>query len=603
MFFWLAIDKNDKYAGGRVVRRDDFVSRKRFRAWRQIVLAAALALCLFSDLTLAAPPILDTSVRVGTPFFARVSFVTPVRSIQGLVRLPSQAEVISVGGKWLKLHGSLELVPSVSKSGVYYINSKIPVDRETFTIYLAQEATDALDLHAFEVRLVGGATRVSIQTLRAADSESRSAQIPVISRSVARAEFEETTLPPKEPRPSETRDVKKTTNSDDIELDDDLSEKLRELIAAQAAVYQKPVNNPVVAEVGVPGERDRLALRASGAQNNRAGDVIPVEGNQIGAATPPANPFQVTTKPALSVAVGNPSANQSPQGAEPPKDIFDFSLSMAQLFFIAMAGWLIYFSKVALELRRGLFNQRKAYRADRQSPNAVQSNVPDVNARPQQQQTETSTTANSALANVLRSAAAQAELSGRLSSQSHLDARTAQFAQAQQQALFDCAQQLQSITVAADPWSSNSISGSALTQTNLKTPPREVVQDGNAARPRVTPSPKGALGESAPQETSDATQVMASGSKPHPTDQRRMGPGRGVKPEIGKAPPGKVQDENTNTPQVADADYSEQVSLAAVYFNMGEVDTARALLDTIIKDGSADEKAQAQKFIREKFDV
>lgn len=602
MFFWLAIDKSDKYAGERFVRRDDFVTRKCFRAWRQIVLAAALALCLFSDLTLAAPPLFDTSVRVGTPFFARVSFVTPVSPMQGLIRLPSESEVTSVGGRWFKLHDSLELVPSVSKFGVYYINSKIPVDRETFTIYIAQEATDALDLHAFEVRLVGGATRVSVQTLRAADRESRSAQIPVISGSVARSELKETALPRKEPRPFETRDAKRITNSNDIELDDDLSEKLRELITAQAAAYQKPINNAVVAQVEVPDDRDSPMLISSGAQQNRTTDVIPAESNQIATATPPENPLQMTTKPALSVAVGNSSTNGSRQEAEPPNDIFDFSLSMTELLFIAIAGWLIYFSKLALELRRGLFDQHKGYREGLKSGSAVQSNAPEVNVR-SQQQTESSTTGNSALANVLRSAAAQAELSERLISQSHFDARTAQFAHAQQQALFDCAQELQGITMAVDPWSPPSTGSSAPPQTNLTTPPGEAAQDDTAVRPNVTPSSKDTPFESTHKKALDARKVRTPGAKPHPADQRHMGQGRGVKPEIGKAPPDDVQGENANTPQVAGEDYSEQISLAAVYFNMGEVDTARSLLDTIIKDGSADEKAQAQKFIREKFDV
>jgi hypothetical protein len=233
MFFWLNIDKNDAGTGEKSVLRDIFVWLNERRAGRTLILASVLLLALFSELTLATPPLFDTSVRVGAPFFARVRFPTPVTPMQGLVRLPSEAEVASVGGRWLELHESLELVPSVSKLGVYYINSKIPVDRESFTIYLAQEATDALDLFAFELRPVPGATRVSVQTLRPDSGfANRSAQVPVMSRPVARPQFNETAPPPVERRPAETRAAKKTTNSNDIELDDDLSEKLRELIGS-----------------------------------------------------------------------------------------------------------------------------------------------------------------------------------------------------------------------------------------------------------------------------------------------------------------------------------------------------------------------------------
>lgn len=640
MFFLLNSDKNDVVAGTMGVASDGFVMTngargghrtQRLRA--RLCLTAAFILSLMAESLFAAPPLFDTSVRIGTPFFARVQFPTPVRANQGLIRLPSEAEVADIGGTWRPLHSSLELVPSVSKLGVYYLISRIPIDRDSFDIYLAQEGVDSLDIFAFDVRLVGGATRVSVQTLKSQPGlAARSGARSPSNRSNTYSQPAPETLvypktPPSQPyaeSSSQARPVQPKAKPRDVELDDDLSEKLRDLIAAQAASYQKTEAKPADSKDGkasVDTETNSVETDSESA-STRPKISTTLEPAALGTAQSVAGhdgPVMVTAPILEREIPPTPSSG----------GLFDWQLSMAELLFIALVGWMVYFGKVVLGLQTRLLKSsgsKDAAASDKQSPETGRIGFSE-RIQPSAEAARSSSSGSgsaSALADVLRTAAEQAERSERLGAQSRLDARLAGLASAQQQALFECATRLQGLTTATEFSGAGAVAGQMPVQAPSQTASQNlsqvqaqpgVAEPGRDTRPQQQAAPSAGDAQARSDATTPPQAPPLAGPQSNPSDQRRMGPPRGAKPRTPVAPnaptrrqgpapttPVPPQAASDNKPPVPSQDYSEQISLAVVYFNMGEVETARELLETVIKDGSADEKAEARKFMQENFD-
>ena len=642
MFFWLNSDKNDVVAGTMCAVCDGFDmangARGSHRAQRlraRLCLTAALMLSLMAESLVAAPPLFDTSVRIGAPLFARVRFPTPVRSNLGLIRLPSEAEVANVRGTWRPLQGSLELVPSVSTPGVYYLNSRIPVDRDKFDIYLAQESVDSLDIFAFNVRFVDGTTRVSAQTLESQPvlAPRSGARAPSSRSNTYSQTAPETSIYPTTPQSqlytapsSRARQVQPEVKARDVELDDDLSENLRELIAAQAISYQRPeVNASEPTSNNASGDTEKA--------NAETDNVNASNEQKASANLEPSMGAGQSVADQQSPPIGaRPILEREPPPASVSDGIFNWQLSMAELLFIVLVGWMGYFGKVILGLQKRLLSGAGFNGDSTGDEGSTATENASSGERTQASAEATrSPSSGSALADVLRTAAEQAERSERLGEQSRWDARIAGLASAQQLALFECATRLQGLTTATEFSGAGDVTGQMPVQTPIQTPVDIPSQARTAAsNPRQGTRPEKQAGATAgdaqaqpntpaqsqaPLSQSVAESKQPSGSQSNPSDQRRMGPAGATKFTTPTTSNRSIQRQSPSSPTsvppktaphkknpAPGEDYSEQMSLAAVYFNMGEVETARELLETVIRDGSAEEKAEAQKFMRENFD-
>lgn len=631
MFFWLYIDKNDaitrKVSGGCDVIGANGRSRGSYRA--RFWLTATFVFSLVAESVYAAPPLFDTSVRIGAPFFARVRFPAPVSANLGVIRLPSDAEVAAVGGTWQPLQASLELVPSASKVGVYYLNSRFPVERDSFDIYLAQERVDALDILAFDVRLVGGATRVSTQTLRSqlvldnqSSVQSSSGKSIANSKRTPEAAYPITTSmqPPIEP-PYLDKQIQPRAKVQEVELDDDLSEKLRKLITAQVASNQKTLEKTVPAkgnETSFDDQITRLETVESTSQRQKVG-------NHLESATLGVGQSVSNQEEPVMIAARTPE-REIPQ-VQPPRGLLDWQFSMAELLLIALVLWLVYFGRIILRVKKRLLDSPlPAYNTSNDKKSSVTGDtIAAEQIHPFTGVTQTSPK-SSALADVLRTTAEQAERAERLGAQSRLDAGLASLAAAQQQALFDCATRLHGLNKAEAFPDVGAVAGQmpnqAPSQTHSSESNHAQVQAATVRDPRLHERQEQETGRSYDDSASkfeytQPHQVQPPVSpKSNPSDQRSTRSAEQA--QARKTAETKAQIQNRGLPPTAPAtpkiakdrkppapthDYSEQISLAAVYFNMGEVETARKLLETVIKDGSAKEKAEARKFIEENIDV
>ena len=631
MFFGLNSDKNDAISPVLNNGSDRFVIKLPFRCGTYLrtagnhVLGALLLMAVTIQCVWAAPPLFDTTLRIGTPLFARLQFPGSVRASQGLIRLPTESEVLSIGGQWLGVYESLELVPSVTNSGVYYLSSRQPIDRRELDFYLARETTESLDIFVFEVRLVGDVTRVATRSLKTEVSPSSSYEARPPS---AQSYSDEGGLTrqslviagPSVSSPSEAA-VESTKTPDEVDLDDDLSERLRELIAAQAADYQARNSSP--ADKTVDERATELTNRGSLLAD--ASDQDPLGEDHRDTADTVENTSQISLSTSdASQPIANSGTFFEPFSppAQKPISVFDGPLSIADLLLIMVVGSMVYFGRTVIKLKSDLLNSEVrdvGARYGRSAPAAdAETASTNLRARGASDASET-TSSGSALADILRTTAEQAERSERLSTQSRLDARLATFASAQQQALFECATRLQTLAMATDFSGGAAISG-VVPPSTADAPASPVPPNQTSAEQRPTAGPEEAPARPQSQASeslqSDSNRTLTPrGSAAFPADQRRMVRRGGVEPKSAVTPGGPTrrqgpppakpvppQPVSTDKPPAPGQDYSEQMSLAAVYFNMGEVETARELLETVIKDGSAEEKAEARKFMQENFD-
>lgn len=568
-----------------------------------------LALAVSLECDAAVAPLFDTAVRAGSPLFARVRFSTPISANQGLIRLPNQSEVMSIGGKWWELHDSLELLPSASKLGVYYLNSRVPLDQNSFEVYLAHESAESLEIFVFEVSLVDGATRINTRTrqsqLGLTNSVTNSPIIALRSDPIPPQRSRALVLPAEQP--TEVVGESKKSTPADIELNDDLSEKLRALIEAQASTYReipsKSSDKAMDADENYVTDSRAASVASSIQTSSRVGSEIEIKADTDASASSTPQP-----------STGQPIATEKPPLEAPPltvntsNGIFDTQLSIAELFFIALVCWLAYFTRLVFGLRERLRGKTKRGDSDNDNgsnrhdefTSSVDLRTKSSNERAQGTRDEPeASTSRSALADVLRTAAKQAEYSEGLNFKAQVDSRMSALAAAQQQALLECAARLQGFTPVTESPVGVAVSG--------EMPARPPVQGLNPMSEQLSDT---------------AAESPGSGSASSSTDERRtarrdrrQGPPGGVNPQAPGVPneppkrqgprpitPASSPVSNKVTPPATSEDYSEQISLAVVYFNMGEVDTARDLLNGVIKEGSAQEQAKARKFIEENFD-
>lgn len=633
MFFGLNSDKNDAISPVLNNGSDRFVIKLAFCCGTYLltagkhILGALLLIAVTMECVWATPPLFDTTLRIGTPLFARLQFADSVRASQGLIRLPTESEILSIGGQWLGVYESLELVPSVTNSGIYYLSSRQPIDRRELDFYLARETTESLDIFVFEVRLVGDVTRVATRSLKSEVRPSKRNEVKPVSPQpysdaggITRQSL--VTAGPSVSSPPQVA-VESKKAPDEVDLDDDLSERLRELIAAQAADYQARNSNTADKTVG---ERE-TELTNRGASLAEASEQDPPREEYRDTAGTVKNTSQLS----LSTSdASQPIANSGtffeplpPPAQKPISVLLGGSLSIADLLLILAVGSMVYFGRTVIKLKSDLLNSEArdvGAPYGRAAPAAdTETASPNLRARGATDASEV-TSGGSALADILRTTAEQAERSERLSTQSRLDARLATFASAQQQALFECATRLQTLAMATDFSGGAAISGAVLPPSTVAAPASPIPPNQTDAEQTPIAGPEDAAVRPQSQASeslqSDANHTLTPrGSAAFPADQRHMVRRGGVGPESAVTPGGPTRRQgpppakpvstppvSTDKPPAPAQNYSEQISLAVVYFNMGEVETARQLLETVIKDGSAEEKAEVRKFMQENFD-
>ena len=628
MFFYLKIDKYDIVSGLRhLLCVNSGVKLSRYVENGEILMRMGVFVASFifgmlamSHASASTELLFDTSVRVGTPLFGRLKFDETAGSSQDFLRLPTRQEVTLFGGEWSDINDTLELVPSVSKAGVFYLSSRLPVKRAQLTIYLVKDQVNELELFAIDLSASQAGTRVAVRS-----QVKDKALIKDNGSSIVRESMGANTnnADSQSTEPDVGRDNGETALSvptlespavgATVELDDDLSEKLRLLMAQQAANYvsDRPTPREVmpVNEYLKDGVNDGSALHDAAqsvpAQSNLEKSNL-AESTVSQVSNGGLNKTSVSTPLESGLNPNGPSVDRSARGP------MDASLGASSGWFITATDaliiiavlWMLYFGRAIFNLQAKI-SKDSAINLTNLTNTNERENVAESNAslRPSDRSNHHRNT--SALAEVLRTAAEQAEKSEALGMQGRLDAYYANLASAQQKVLFDCASQLQGLATPGNNEPS-SLGSSAFGAVNQYEASSSSPASATTRAPDVTPTtnpPNIAVDtpRTSPQQSYPGDKESAARrDKPVPLRPKRPAVGR---PRIGDAQDDNPSAVNTPRPPVAQSsDYSEQISLAVVYFNMGELETARSLLDDVIKDGSPEEIAQAKKFLEEKYD-
>lgn len=232
---------------------------------------------------------------------------------------------------------------------------------------------------------------------------------------------------------------------------------------------------------------------------------------------------------------------------------------------------------------------------------------------------------HSSLAYVLMRAAEEADRMEAESKRGALSAERARVARQQQEILFECATALQSTSYAriSEPDElinstkiSDDASGSGASSTSdasrvaAGTPP----DGGDSSDPRqlrvpikgeqVNVNPKGGR-ITAPNNPGRPTRPKAPPSLAKKAGDAEMPgepPNVPTKTELKNPAISDATGQGTSIADLSKFDLGEQYSLALVYLNMGESDTARDLLRELAKTGNPREKAEAMKVLKENFD-
>lgn len=633
MFFYLKIDNNDKI---NVLRRLRCVNNgvKLFRYVENdeilMRMGAFVASFIFGMLAMSHASastelLFDTSVRVGTPLFGRLKLDETAGSSQDFLRLPTRQEVTLFGGEWSDINDTLELVPSVSKAGVFYLSSRLPVKRAQLTIYLVKDQFSELELFAIDLSVSQAGTRVAVRS-----QVKDKALIKDNGSSIARGSMGANTnnADSQSREPDVGRDNEKTTLSAPtlespalgatVELDDDLSEKLRLLMAQQAANYVS--DRPTAREVMPVNEYLKDGVN-DGSASHDAAQSVPAQSNLEKSDMAKSNLAESTVSQVSNGGLNKTSVSTPLESGLNPNGLsvdrsasgpMDASLGASSGWFITATDaliiiavlWMLYFGRAIFNLQTKISKDSATNLTNLTNTNE-RENVAERNAslRPSDRSNHHRNT--SALAEVLRTAAEQAEKSEALGMQGRLDAYYANLASAQQKVLFDCASQLQGLATPGNNEPS-SLGSSAFGAVNQYEASSSSPASATTRAPDDTPTtnpPNIAVDtpRTSPQQSYPGDKESAARrDKPIPLRPKRPAVGR---PRIGDAQDDNPSAVSTPRPPVAQSsDYSEQISLAVVYFNMGELETARSLLDDVIKDGSPEEIAQAKKFLEEKYD-
>lgn len=585
---------------------------------------ACLLVLMPSIATALDQPSLDTLLKPGAPLYARLQLPEKLlRDRSGYLRLPDREEVTSQGLTWNPLQASLELVPKIGAPENFYLTSREPVPSGVVEVSLVWESADKQILLPFRAARWGGATQVEalpqrdLSLLSSSDRVSGRGSEPTeqaVATGPATTSSDLTRVKLPAPAPTKPSEPTKEVSPSSI-TNDRLSEKLKNLLAEGERRPSRPVS-----EKNVPSNNlvDDTRIPNTGAQlDNPAGGRLPAdvistqvaENSSESARSMSSGSTNVRSPESTSAGtLGGDLSGNSPTANKVTSPLLGWQLSLLDVLLLLVLGWLVVISRYAVSVRAGLTDLVSGATIKTPLKDASATTDPTNNAS-RKTMASGSTASSSVLANVLRQAAAQAEEADIWETQSQVDIRRAKLAAQQQQALFQCASQLQDIRAGASttqvasgypdemPPSQVSQHGDSgkqgLQQQPLRPDDDQKKADSVADAGSTTAAPH--RSPSTPRQVKKASPFVGEGSK-KPTPKQEgtfLGPGQVL--GVG----GTANKSAEATDKQLEAQYGEQLSLASVYLNMGEVDTARSLLEDVLKNGSVQDQIEAQKIMRE----
>ena len=621
------------------------------RGFIPIVTIMASLLTLLSTVVVAADqPFLDTVLRPGTPLYARLKLPEKLLNDRsGYLRLPDQEEISSQGLSWTPLQASLELVPKIGSPTDFYLTSGEAVPSEYIEISLVWENARKKTLLSFSAHRVNSGTKIM-----ALAQQDLPISAPIFDSSVSGKYSNDQIITPASP--SDSRDLsadgqfninktKRTEFKKDIHkksvINDELSEKLKKMLAAETPI-QSPIeyqaNTIHIDDIGYNHKNtDSYQSEKKDSElsivNVNTGDVSAEEveknqpaNNQVANNQDSKNQI-ASTLPVYDTTSTSTQIDNQPFEINPIKreeilagtslplnslasPILARNFSLLEIFLLVIAVWLVLISRYIFSSRPGVLDTLSPVNTTAQTESLYNNRQPSVNVDTTIPEKE-KTLPSSILANVLRQAAEQAEEVDVWESQLHIDTRRANLATAEQQTLFQCASRLQDIRArarsiqmrAGNPFD-------ALDDDLLK---KEEI--GSRNNQQLEPSSN----EDQQQKEVTVDTETSSAGKARPS---------ALVPQVKKASPFISVKKNTtfskqkegnsglddtsdmqDTPNQVDegraesadleSEYSEELSLASVYMNMGEIDTARSLLEDIIKNGNNKDKVEAEEIMRQ----
>ena len=590
---------------------------------------AIIVLILTAPTWLYGQPILDATLRPGEPLYARLQLPPSlVRDEEGYLRTPNVEEAISQGFEWTRLLASLEIVPRVGSAGGFYLTTQEPVPQGLVEILLVWESIDTLTFLPFRGERVNGSVQIEALAQRVVAVSLSERQ--EVMNSPTDIDFEERrnnrndeqAVAPRERREAQTP----VTSPDPVSTtNDELTEKLRRLLEdqRQEAIDQEEISQEAM-------RQDDVRLETINELASDENNSVAVTGT-IGSEDSPDSQTQQNVDARVSTRLGSaerPTATQSLLLREEDmitvvptaemirgeqrleSSLFDLQVSLASLFQFLILSWFLIVSGYLFKKQLGNTNNT-AQTGNEDVPQAPRGNQAVGGAG---QAATAVLPQTSVFSQVLREAAAQAEAKDLLDYQSRLDRERAQIAEIQGKALFEYAQKMQGAVEqnTAPSFSANNIQPEPRSENETTKPafsqPESTVKQAKPA-------------EEVSRQTADNKPLSNSGTpQPRPAQLRTQTPTmpagaarlmrntkETVKPvtsPVAQAGEGSLRGEKdsaTAKPEPAPV-HGEQLSLALVYMNMGENDTARSLLEDIAKNGSESDKKEAQKILREMND-
>ena len=614
-------------------------------------LAYILVMVAFASNAAASGRIsLETSLKEDFPLFARITLPRALKSDVEHLRLPTSLELEELGVSPTSLLDSLELTPSVSDRQTYYLTSSRSIKTPNLILYLVHEDIDGRIYHQFKISKLATKTRIEYERKvfdhvtavksplsNISQNQDRSgigSQNTETSTEVGETSSGLSTVTAKKyDNESASRDA--TRRSDLVVVTDDLSLVLGEYLRSQRSRVEET-------KAFADGNTEKSSVsklspaltesESSGAmQSLRPAEGIP-EDRTDGLKIP---------SPPLELKVGVAESDIAPIRSEGESSVFGRELGVAEFFLILMGAFatviflsLTRFSSGGVARTNIDPDQDRMIRASDvpvKSRDHLVSDLRDTpkvdygmafNPPPSKNESEKM---QSALAQILLSAAEEAERAEKEEAAGLLSRERAALSKRQQRVLFDCAQELHSIRYSDSKeevkfqGTSTKPGGQREENSDSESLAREWVDDSShgdsSSDPRKLriPVPTKRIDQgSAPGGESPDT------AGAHPPRQVR-GPSNADKrgklnPVITKSTkkyeePVKSKDKEqvptervSGATKLSDYELGEQFALASVYLSMGEPDTAREIFKELAVSGNPKEKSEALRVLQESFD-
>ena len=579
----------------------------------------------------ANQPFLDATLRPGAPLYARLTL--PEGLLQdrtGYLRLADAEEIRSQGFSLTPLLSSLKLIPRIGSPDTFFLTSRAPVPNEQVKLLLVWESTDKLVYFPFRGIRIGATTTIEALPERAVYTDAdlgsdQAGNTEIFSEPATRSmkvagaykslpEEQEQSLVTSSQReskivPSATRPI--TDAELDSIIDDELSEKLRDLFKEESDVPDLR-NNESRPAVDLVTSKKGIVSDSQATTDSSSDESILREKQRFSQV--------IETSPQLALSPGNSEAaidpisivsptairNNTPALAIQSGSLLDREISVAGMLFLIMIAWVIFLTTHAYGIRKKF----RALGATRSA--SVQAASSGVGSELINSKLTSATQAEprSFLASVLREAAEHAEVQEMYHGKSTNDERKALLASIQRKALFEYASELQKNVaegagelVAADRsaspstenvWSARAVDSLATVQPEQYKPNTRDASDLEKKQAKSDRSSQASrVNNGQVDEASVPSNQFTSESKLKPKRKASEVPAESRDESAARMPHGTQKSEQPP------AILGEQLSLALVYLNMGETDTARSLLLDITANGDATDKAEAQKILRE----